>query len=223
MDNSLAKRYINQHIELFGEEIFSDIGLIRYSITDDLKSSDQILLDYKSLIENFYKDKIEISKNNLIFGSGDSKADLLLIGEAPGDQENLKGEPFIGKSGKLLDKILKAIGYNRSNKVYLTYIIKWRLPDDRDPLPSEVEECFPFLIRQINIIKPKIIVALGKVAGKILLKKDIILKEARNKKYFFNNIPLVVTYHPASLLRNQSLKKESWEDFKYIRDFLKSL
>ncbi len=222
MDDSLAKKYINQHIELFGKEIYSDVHPIRDRITDNIKSTNQILLEYKLLLENAYKDIIEISNNNFIFGSGDSKADLLLIGEAPRKEESLKGKLFIGRVGKLLDKILKAIGYSRSNKIYITSIIKWKLPDDRDPLPSEVNECLPFLIEQINIIKPKIIVAFGKVAGKILLKKDIIFQEMRNKKYYFNNVPLVVTYHPAALLRDQSLKKETWEDFKYIRDFLKA-
>ena len=222
MDNSLTKRYINQYIELFGKEIYSDKFLPKKSIIDNIELTDQILLDYKLFLENSYKDIIENLNYNFIFGSGDSKADLLLVGEAPNEEENLKEELFVGREGKLLDKILKAIGYNRSNKVYITDIIKWRLPDDRDPLPSEVEECLPFLIEQINIIKPKIIVALGKVAGRILLKKDIILQEMRNKKYYFNNIPLVVTYHPATLLRNQSFKKKTWEDFKYIRDFLKS-
>ena len=222
MDNSLTKRYIKQYIELFGKEIYSNDYLNRNSITNNIISTDQRLLDYKLFIENSYKDVIGNSTNNFIFGFGDSKADLLLIGEAPREEENLKGELFVGREGNLLDKILKAIGYNRSNNVYITNIINWRLPEDRDPLPSEVEEYLPFLTEQINIIKPKIIVALGKVVGRILLKKDIILQEMRNKKYYFNNIPLVVTYHPATLLRNQSFKKEAWEDFKYIRDFLKS-
>ena len=222
MDNSLTKIYINQYIELFGKEIYSDINLIRDRKTENLKSTDQILFDYKSLIESSYKDINETSNNNFIFGSGDSKADLFLVGEALREKESLKGEIFVGSEGKLLDKILKAIGYNRSNNAYITNLIKWRLDNDRDPLPSEVEECLPFLIGQINIIKPKIIVALGKVVGKILLEKDVALEEMRNKKCYFNNIPLVVTYHPNALLRNQSLKKKAWEDFKYIRDFLKS-
>ena len=222
MDIPITKRFIKQHIELFGKEIYSNGYVKQNDILADSSSTDKVLLDYKLFIENSYKDIIENSNNNFIFGSGDSKADLLLIGEAPREEENLKGELFVGREGKLLDKILKAIGYNRSNKVYITDIIKWRLPDNRDPLPSEVEECLPFLIEQINIIKPKIIVALGKVAGKILIKKDVMLKEMRNETYEFNSIPLRVTYHPAALLRNPSLKKDAWEDFKYIRDFLRS-
>ena len=222
MDISATKRFINQHIELFGKEIYSNGYVKQNDILADLSSTDKILLNYKLFIENSYKDINENSNNNFIFGSGDSKADLLLIGEAPREEENLKGKLFVGREGKLLDKILKAIGYNRSNKVYITDIIKWRLPDNRDPLPSEVEECLPFLIEQINIIKPKIIVALGKVAGKTLIKKDVMLKEMRNETYEFNSIPLRVTYHPAALLKNPSLKKDVWEDFKYIRDFLRS-
>ena len=222
MDIPITKRFIQQHIELFGKEIYSNGYEKQNNIPSDSNSTDKILLNYKLSIENCRECNLGNSRNNFVFGSGDSNADLLLVGEGPGENEDLQGEPFVGRAGKLLDKILRAIGYNRTDKVFITNIVKCRPPDNRDPLPSEVEKCLPFLIEQINIIKPKIIVALGKIAGRALIKKDIMLKEMRNDTHEFNSIPLRVTYHPAALLRNPSLKKDAWEDFKYIRDFLSS-
>ena len=220
MDISVNKRFIKQHIELFGKEIYSNEYPIKNNKIKNPNSTDKILQNYKSLIENCSQCNLANSRNKFVFGSGDPNADLLLIGEGPGENEDLQGQPFVGRAGKLLDKILKAIGYNRRDRVFITNIVKCRPPDNRDPLTSEVEECSPYLIQQINLINPKIIVALGKVAGKTLIKKDIMLKEMRNKTHAFNSIPLRVTYHPAALLRNPSLKKDTWEDFKYIRDFL---
>ena len=220
MDITVAKKFIKQHIELFGEEIYSDVSITYNNILEDSISTEKVLNNYKLSIENCCKCNLGNSRNKFVFGSGDPNADLLLIGEGPGEKEDLQGEPFVGRAGKLLDKILKAIGYNRKHKVFITNIVKCRPPGNRDPLPSEVDECFPYLINQIKLIKPKIILALGKVAGKTLLKKDIMLKEMRNQTYEFNSIPLRVTYHPSALLRNPSLKKDTWEDFKYIRDFL---
>ena len=222
MDIPITKRFIQQHIELFGKEIYSNGYEKQNNMPSDSNSTDKILLNYKLSIENCRECNLGNSRNNFVFGSGDSNADLLLVGEGPGENEDLQGEPFVGRAGKLLDKILRAIGYNRTDKVFITNIVKCRPPDNRDPLPSEVEKCLPFLIEQINIIKPKIIVALGKIAGKTLIKKDIMLREMRNDTHEFNSIPLRVTYHPAALLRNPSLKKDAWEDFKYIRDFLSS-
>ena len=222
MDISVTKSFFKQHIELFGKEIYSNGYEKQNNMPSDSNSTDKILLNYKLSIENCRECNLGNSRNNFVFGSGDSNADLLLVGEGPGENEDLQGEPFVGRAGKLLDKILRAIGYNRTGKVFITNIVKCRPPDNRDPLPSEVEKCLPFLIEQINIIKPKIIVALGKIAGKALIKKDIMLKEMRNDTHEFNSIPLRVTYHPAALLRNPSLKKDAWEDFKYIRDFLSS-
>ena len=151
---------------------------------------------------------------------GNPQADIVFVGEAPGEQEDIQGEPFVGRAGKLLDKILKAIGKQRDNDVYIANVIKCRPPNNRDPLPSEVEKCEPYLRQQINLIKPKLIVALGRVAGKTLLKQDIPLKEMRCKTYDYAGTPLRVTYHPAALLRNPGLKAAAWEDFKFVRDFV---
>jgi len=141
----------------------------------------------------------------------------MLVGEAPGFDEDIQGVPFVGKAGKLLDKILLAIELNRSEKVYIANILKCRPPKNRDPLPSEIEKCIPYLKKQIEIIRPKLIVALGKVAGQSLTGENISLKEMRDTTYSYNGIPLRVTYHPAALLRNQSLKIFAWDDFKWIK------
>ena len=146
----------------------------------------------------------------------------MLVGEAPGKEEDLKGEPFVGRAGKLLDNILRAINKKRGEGVYIANVLKCRPPNNRDPLPSEVKKCEPYLLRQIEIIKPKIIVALGRVSGKTLLKIDVPLKDMRSKIHNYNGIPLIVTYHPAALLRNPNFKKPAWDDFQWIRDQLNS-
>ena len=160
------------------------------------------------------------TRTNFVFGVGDPNADLLLVGEAPGEQEDLKGEPFVGRAGKMLDKILYAIDRKRGDGVYIANVIKCRPPNNRDPLPSEVKKCEPYLTEQISQIQPKLIVALGRVAGKTLLKMDVPLKEMRDKTHDYNGTPLRVTFHPAALLRNSNFKKPAWIDFQWIRDYL---
>jgi len=162
------------------------------------------------------------TRTNFVFGVGDPNADLFLVGEAPGEQEDLKGEPFVGRAGKMLDKILYAIDRRRGDGVYIANVIKCRPPNNRDPLPSEVKKCEPYLIEQISQIQPKLIVALGRVAGKTLLKMDVSLKEMRGKTHHYNGTPLRVTFHPAALLRNSNFKKPAWIDFQWIRDYLQN-
>ena len=159
-------------------------------------------------------------RNKFVFGVGDSHADLMLVGEAPGREEDLKGEPFVGRAGKLLDKILSAIKMTRHKNVYICNVLKCRPPQNRDPLPDEVEECEPYLLHQINLIKPKLIVALGRISGTTLLRVDDTLKSMRGRLHDYHGTPLLVTYHPAALLRNSNLKKYAWEDFQFIRDFI---
>ena len=222
MDAIVAKKYIRQHIELFGDEIYTLIDDKYINKWNNLNSVHETIDSFKASIENCDKCNLSLTRNKFVFGSGDPNADLLLIGEGPGEEEDIKGEPFVGKAGKLLDKILNAIGYTRDVNVFIANIVKCRPPENRNPLQSEVEKCAPHLINQINLIKPKLIVALGKVAGQTLLKENMLIKEMRKKPHRYNNIPLIVTYHPAALLRNPSLKVDVWEDFKYIRDFMNS-
>ena len=211
-------KFIKQHIELYGNELFFD-SPSHYSIKSDLLNN-SVLTIFKSSVEDCMKCELGASRKKIVFGSGDKNADLLIVGEAPNEYEDEKGRPFVGKAGKLLDKILNAIGLSRTENVYLTNVLKCKTPSNRDPLLSEINNCNSYLLKQIEIIKPKIIVALGKVAGKSLLNKDLSLKELRSQFYEFNSIPLKVTYHPQSLLNEPAFKKNAWEDFQAVRDFI---
>ena len=219
-----VQTYLKQQSGLFGRELFlKDIENFKNSFnsyTDNKESANKISQLYKS-ISIHKKESLGGSSNQFVFGVGDPNADLMLIGEAPGEKEDIKGEPFVGRSGKLLNRILAAIDMNRNDGVFITNVLKNRPPNNRDPLASEIKEWEPYLISEIKIIKPKLIVALGKVSGNTLLKKDTSLKEMRESIHDYLGIPLKVTYHPAALLRNPNLKKDAWQDFQWIRDFLK--
>ncbi|MCD6508167.1 uracil-DNA glycosylase [Candidatus Poribacteria bacterium] len=156
------------------------------------------------------------TRTKVVFGVGDENATLMFVGEAPGRDEDLRGEPFVGRAGQLLDRILAAIGLSRE-EVYITNVLKCRPPNNRDPLPSEVEACEPFLLRQIELVKPKLICALGRHAAHTLLKTKASLKSLRGRFHSYHGIKLLVTYHPASLLRNPGLKRPTWEDMKMLR------
>ena len=221
MINADRYRFIKQHVELYGEELFLN-SLIKKSKKSSHKSSKIDLL--KNLSSKLNTDIISGTgsiKNKVVFGSGDPNSDLLIIGESPSDYEIDNNKPFLGSSGKLLDKILKAIGYARSEKVYLTYLIKYKIDGSRYPLNSEINKFIPLLKKQIEIIEPKIIVGLGKVVGKALLNKNLSIDSMRDKIHSFSSYPLKITYSPSTLLREQSFKKFAWEDFQFIRDFIK--
>ena len=222
MINADRNRFIKQHVELYGEELFLN-SLIKKSKKSSHKSSKiERLKNLSSKLDiDLSLDTIENIKKKAVFGSGDANADLLIIGEFPSDYEIEDNRPFLGKSGKLLDKILKAIGYSRSAKVYLTNLIKYKIDGSRYPLNSEIKKCIPLLKKQIEIIEPKIIVGLGKVVGKALINKNLSMDLMRDKVHSFSSCPLKITYSPNTLLREQSLKKLAWEDFQFIRDFVK--
>ena len=157
------------------------------------------------------------TRTNFVFGVGNPKADIVFVGEAPGEKEDLAGEPFVGRAGKLLDKILTAIDLSR-NDVYICNVLKCRPPKNRDPLPSEVNLCEPYLKTQLSLINPKLIVALGRIAACTILRTKEPLKKLRNRTFKYEGIDLLVTYHPAALLRNPNFKIPAWEDFQLIRD-----
>ncbi|VAX18457.1 Uracil-DNA glycosylase, family 4 [hydrothermal vent metagenome] len=159
------------------------------------------------------------SRTNTVFGVGDAKARLMFIGEAPGRDEDLKGEPFVGRAGKLLTDMIKAMGYERGD-VYIANIIKCRPPGNRNPEPAEVDNCEPYLKRQINIIKPEIICALGAVAAQTLLKTKTPISKLRGRFHQYQGAPLLPTFHPAYLLRNPSAKTEAWSDLQMIMEKL---
>lgn len=159
------------------------------------------------------------TRTNLVFGTGDPHARLVFVGEAPGRDEDLKGEPFVGKAGQLLTKIIAAMGLTRKD-VYICNVNKCRPPGNRDPHPSEVEACQPFLLRQLEIISPKVICALGGFAAKALLDSDARISQVRGTFHTYNGIPLMPTYHPSFLLRNPNAKREVWDDMKKIMEYL---
>jgi len=164
----------------------------------------------------------ELCKNrtNVVFGVGNPDADLMFVGEAPGYYEDLQGEPFVGKAGQLLTKIIEAIGMKRGD-VYIANILKCRPPDNRNPNANEIVMCSPHLIRQIEIIRPKIICALGTFAAQRLLDTTESIGKLRGRFFEYQSTKFLATYHPAYLLRNPADKKKVWADIKKVRDFLK--
>ena len=160
-------------------------------------------------------------RTNVVFGSGSESADLMFIGEGPGAEEDKQGLPFVGKAGQLLTSMIAALGLNR-DAVYICNIVKCRPPRNRDPLPIEAKTCTPYLRRQIELIQPKVIVALGRVSAQLLLDSEMPLGGLRRQTYKFKDtdIDLVVTYHPAYLLRKPTEKAKSWEDLWKVRQIL---
>jgi DNA polymerase len=160
-----------------------------------------------------------LGRKQVVFGVGNPNADLMFVGEAPGADEDVQGEPFVGRAGQLLTKIIEAINLRRED-VYIANVIKCRPPQNRNPEPDEVEQCEPFLFRQIDVIKPKVVVALGKFAAQSLLKTTEPITRIRGREYRYRDAILMPTYHPAYLLRNPSSKREVWEDMKRVRELL---
>jgi len=173
-------------------------------------------------IKDCQKCDLHKTRKNFVFGYGNAHAEVMFVGEAPGRDEDEQGLPFVGVSGKLLDKIFAAIDLKRED-VYIANVIKCRPPNNRNPKPEEIAQCEPYLIQQIDLIKPKLIVALGLFAANTLLKAQRSLSELRKKEHSYQGIPLIVTYHPSALLRKPILKAESWKDFKKIRAFLNEI
>ena len=163
--------------------------------------------------------KLHRTRQTIVFGEGNEKATLMLIGEGPGYDEDVKGRPFVGKAGQLLTKILQSINLPRE-EVYIANIIKCRPPQNRNPEPDEIESCHPFLMKQIKVIQPKIICALGTFSAQTLLKTDVKISALRGKFYDLEGIKVIPTYHPAFLLRNPERKREVWEDMKKIVELM---
>jgi DNA polymerase len=160
-----------------------------------------------------------LGRKQIVYGVGNPNADLMFVGEAPGADEDIQGEPFVGRAGQLLTKIIEAIGLRRED-VYIANVIKCRPPGNRNPEPDEVEQCEPFLFRQIDTIRPKVIVALGKFAAQCLLRTNDPITRIRGREYKYRDAILMPTYHPAYLLRTPSAKRDVWEDMKRVRAIL---
>lgn len=211
----IARRYLLQQKDIYGNELWGNFNFdnshreskrIKYSSLEEMYNS----------IKDCQKCRLGSMRNKLVFGKGAKDAKLMLIGEAPGRDEDLKGEPFVGRAGQLLTKILNAIKLDRE-EVYITNILKCRPPSNRNPLENEMEMCLPYLCEQLKLIKPKIILCLGLVSANCLLQVKMSIKELRNKVYDYQGIKMLVTYHPAALLRNPQFKKPTWEDVQFVR------
>ncbi|MDO8789697.1 MAG: uracil-DNA glycosylase [Sulfuritalea sp.] len=157
------------------------------------------------------------ARKQAVLGVGDANADWLFVGEGPGAEEDQRGEPFVGQAGKLLDNRLAAIGLRRGENVYIANAVKCRPPENRTPAPEEAAACRPYLERQIELIRPKLIVALGRPAAQTLLQTEVKIGAARGKLHDYRGIPLIVTYHPAYLLRTLLDKAKAWEDLCFMR------
>jgi len=160
------------------------------------------------------------SRQQAVFGVGNIEADLVVVGEAPGEEEDRQGEPFVGRAGKLLDGMLASIGEKRGERVYIANVLKCRPPGNRNPQPNEIGLCTPYLLRQLELISPKAILAAGRFAAHTLLQTDAPLSALRGKQQEWRGIPVVVTYHPAYLLRNLPDKAKAWQDLLRLHDIL---
>lgn len=183
--------------------------------TEDFRSAGS-LEELNDQICNCLKCPLGKGRNKFVFGSGNPKARVMVIGEGPGAEEDMQGEPFVGRAGKLLTDILKAIRFERS-EVYIANIVKCRPPGNRAPLLEEIDACFPYLEKQIELIKPKLILLLGATAVLGLLKKKESMGSLRGKVFYYGQSKVMITYHPAYLLRNPNSKRATWEDVQAFR------
>ena len=177
----------------------------------------------KAAVSGCVKCGLHKTRTQTVFGVGDENADWMLIGEAPGAEEDRLGDPFVGQAGKLLDNMLAAIGLSRRKNVYIANVLKCRPPGNRNPTPEEVAQCSPHLLQQIALIKPKLIVAMGRFAAQTLLETGASIASLRGRVHRYAGVPLIVTYHPAYLLRTLEDKAKAWEDLVFAKKTMTGL
>jgi DNA polymerase len=215
-----TKRYFMQQKDLFGNITYTDNKepqrSTSFSYPDEIWASTSTLDGLNSEICTCLKCPLGHTRTNFVFGVGNPDAEVMFIGEAPGADEDAQGEPFVGRAGQLLNKIIEAVGMKRE-EVYICNILKCRPPGNRDPQPTEMETCSPYLLKQIEIVKPKFIICLGRISAQWLLKTNDSLTTLRSKVHDFLGAKLIVTYHPAALLRNPGWKRPAWEDMKMFK------
>jgi uracil-DNA glycosylase len=184
------------------------------------RPTEELLVEIREDIGDCTRCKLcKLGRTQIVFGVGNPRADLMFVGEAPGQDEDIQGEPFVGRAGQLLTKIIEAIGLTRQD-VYIANVIKCRPPQNRNPEPDEVAACEPFLFRQVDAIKPRVIVALGTFAAQCLLKTNDPISRMRGRIYKYRGAQLIPTFHPAFLLRSPDRKRDVWEDMKKVRALL---
>jgi uracil-DNA glycosylase family 4 len=207
------KRLMREDMKMGLEPPNLSSSTLRY--LDGAVSGFASLEDLKQYIGDCKRCKLCQGRMKLVFGEGSPEAKLVFVGEGPGRDEDLAGRPFVGEAGKLLTKIITAMGLTRE-EVYICNVVKCRPPKNRDPEDDEVEACLPFLKEQINLIRPHVICILGRVAGQALLGKEFTITRERGSWYSFMEIPVMPTFHPAYLLRNPSAKRQVWEDIQKV-------
>ena len=235
MDKELQQKYLNEiGIVVWQERNFGNLGNLdrpQISPKDSInrkellnKNHNQHLLDLQEQVKTCKECALHQSRTQTVFGVGNTQSDWFIIGEAPGSEEDVKGEPFVGRAGQLLNSMLLAMGLPR-NEIFIANILKCRPPNNRDPKTDEVDACRKYLKRQLELIKPKIILALGRIAAQNLLKSDIPIGKMRGNSYLYpnSNLPVVVTYHPAYLLRSPREKRKVWGDLKFAMQKYKEL
>lgn len=189
------------------------------SIQEEISAIENI----SSKIKNCTRCDLCKKRKNTVVGMGVQNPLVLIVGEGPGADEDESGLPFVGKAGQLLDKMLIAINLSRNTNCYIANIVKCRPPENRDPLPEEIEACSSYLAAQIAVLKPRMILALGRVAAQSLLNSSLGIGQLRGKILDYNGIPFMATYHPSALLRNEDLKRPAWIDLKVFREKLREL
>jgi uracil-DNA glycosylase len=187
------------------------------------KRAEQHWIQIKQAVPACTACSLHKTRKQTVLGVGDENADWLLVGEAPGAEEDRLGEPFVGQAGKLLDNMLAAIGLKRGDNVYIANVLKCRPPGNRNPEPEEVAKCTLFLKQQIALIRPKLIVAMGRFAAQTLLATDATISSLRGRVYQYEGVPLIVTYHPAYLLRNLPDKAKAWADLVFAKKTMQTL
>lgn len=197
----------------------SDTYYLRVVLSDgEYRNMENTMEELRAVCNNCNRCRLAETRTNLVFGIGNENAEVMFIGEGPGENEDLQGEPFVGRGGQLLDKMLNAIDLDRNKNIYIANMVKCRPPKNRDPLPDEQEECIGWLRNQVKIIKPKIIVCLGRVAATRLIKKDMKITKEHGVFFEKNGVLMMATLHPAALLRNPNNKPGAFEDFQKLRE-----
>ena len=204
-----------RELELLREFGFTHLDLHEQRATKNEEPSHDLLDDLRAVVTACEKCRLSKSRTQVVYGVGNPNADLMFIGEAPGRDEDLQGEPFVGRAGQLLTDIIKAMKLTRDD-VYIANVIKCRPPENRPPEQDELDECRPYIRRQVEIIQPKVIVTLGRFALQSLTEKAYAISSARGEWLDYNGVKVMPTYHPAYLLRTPSAKKEVWADMKKV-------
>ena len=203
-------------------EILAEMGIAPVWRLKGGKSVDE-WVPLKAAVSGCTKCGLHKTRTQTVFGVGDENADWMLIGEAPGAEEDRLGDPFVGQAGRLLDNMLAAVGLSRRKNVYIANVLKCRPPGNRNPTPEEVSQCTPHLLKQIELIQPKLIVAMGRFAAQTLLDSDASIASLRGRVHRYAGVPLIVTYHPAYLLRTLEDKAKAWEDLVFARKTIQAL